>query len=143
MSSFDGEAERAAIKALLAPIGQVVEIMPDAAQSISEPFVVFQFGSPFASANDRSLAGERQQPQRVAITISGVAADIDTAKAMDAAITNALMDVRPTPNSTALAKDGGYTLPQLDAQNKPSRVVCGSYWRLFLNFEPDDVYGTP
>lgn len=145
MSNFDNVAENAALLAKFSGIagGRVYEMVPaeDAipknADGSIKPFVVVQVGSPIASANDRTIMGERQQPQRIAATIVAIAATVDEAKPLRATIINTLLDNRLTTNASPMKLNGGYTLPRLDANNKPIRVELGTYWGYRINEQPD------
>lgn len=145
MSNFDNVAESTALLAKFSTIagGRVYEIMPaeDAIPKRTDgsvnPFVVVQIGSPIASANDRTIMGERQQPQRIAATIVSIAGTMAEANPLRAAIINMLLDYRLTTNASPMKLNGGYSLPRLDANNKPIRVELGTYWGYRINEQPD------
>jgi hypothetical protein len=131
--SANGKAERDAAHALLLSVSgadRAFRGIPDESVLARDPdfgsvlpYIVERFGRPIPAPYDRNLGTEDKQPHIMAITLACYAEVEKDAEDLAADITDLLLGLQLTPNSSGLKSAGGYSFNKKETQNKPSRYL--------------------
>jgi hypothetical protein len=107
---------------------------PRDANGAIKPYIILDFGAVVRSTRDRTLAhGDLKQPHILPVNAACVAGDVATARAVQKALFNLLVDWAPSSSADAYRAQGGYGSNRPATGNTPTRFVRGGFYETTVN----------
>ncbi|ALJ19584.1 hypothetical protein [Microbacterium sp. No. 7] len=141
--SHTGKAERAFIMSALAPFAGgrnfKTEVpderdLPRLGNGRIRPYNVVTFQRPFRMASGAAVAGgEKKRPYMMPFMIFSYAGDPDTADELGGAVSEVLIDARPSDTAGRIQCVGGFSYDQADTDSRPTRFAHAAWYRVHIN----------
>jgi hypothetical protein len=144
--SLDGIAEQEAIITRLSVLcgGRIYDSVPEEEElerdddsQLVKPYIVVSFGDVTPTFEDRSLAGEEDQPQLMVTVVECWGATMGQVRRTAGAVRGLLVGWSAGPNSTQVRLGRGGRFTQTDAEGRPTRYLQTVPNEMLLNMATD------